>query len=130
MVGERDEVAQEIFDAIGWWRDERSVAWACAAPADPVLFCADDSRETLLGGSFNNVPTSDLYQIVSQSFSDPFAGQAVEKTITWRLVNQIVSRVDYLWLHGINSLGAGIVPVAASTHDLAVVEISLTPAGS
>ena len=85
---------------------------------------------TLLGGSFNNVPTSDLYQIVSQSFSDPFAGQAVEKTITWRLVNQIVSRVDYLWLHGINSLGAGIVPVAASTHDLAVVEISLTPAGN
>ena len=85
---------------------------------------------TVLGGTFNNVPTSDLYQVVSQSFADPFAGQAVEKTITWHLPNQVASRVDYVWLHAITSLGAGIVPVSASTHDLAVVEISLAPPGN
>jgi len=84
----------------------------------------------ILGGTFNNVPTSDLYLRTKQLFFDPFEGQAAEKTITWQLVNNITSRVDYLWLRGITPLGAQIVPVSASTHNLAVVEITLTPSGS
>jgi endonuclease/exonuclease/phosphatase family metal-dependent hydrolase len=85
------------------------------------------TTQVIVGGTFNNVPTSDLYQRMAQSFADPFAGQAAEKTTTWRLINNLTSRVDYLWLRGITSTGAGIVPVPASTHDLAVVEIALAP---
>jgi endonuclease/exonuclease/phosphatase family metal-dependent hydrolase len=119
------DVSQSTADQEQDQRTQLGQVFGLVNQTDPGL-----TLRTMLGGTFNNVPTSDLYQIVSQSFADPFAGQAVEKTITWRLVNQIVSRVDYLWLHGITSLGAGIIPVSASTHDLAVVEISLSAAGN
>ncbi|MHB8624881.1 MAG: endonuclease/exonuclease/phosphatase family protein [Aggregatilineales bacterium] len=86
------------------------------------------TTQVIVGGTFNNVPTSDLYLRMKQSFVDPFEGQAAEKTNTWQLVNNVTSRVDYLWLSkGITMSGAGIVPAPASTHNLVVVEIALTP---
>lgn len=83
------------------------------------------NTRTLIGGTFNNVPSSDLYQRMAQYFSDPFAGFATEKAITWRLVNNVTSRVDYLWLRRINSLQAGVVEMADSTHNMPVLEIGL-----
>ncbi len=91
---------------------------------DPTL-----TTRTLIGGTFNNVPTSDLYQRMAQYFSDPFAGFAAEKAITWRLINNVNSRVDYLWLRRINSLQAGVVEMGASTHNMAVLEIGLLSTG-
>lgn len=87
---------------------------------DPTL-----TTRTLIGGTFNNVPSSDLYQRMAQYFSDPFAGFASEKAVTWRLVNNVTSRVDYLWLRRINSLQAGVVEMTASTHNMPVLEIGL-----
>ncbi len=89
---------------------------------DPTL-----TTRTLIGGTFNNTPSSDLYQRMFQAFADPFGGLASEKAITWRLVNNITSRVDYVWLRRITATSVGVVDMAATTHNMAVVEIGLLP---
>jgi endonuclease/exonuclease/phosphatase family metal-dependent hydrolase len=87
---------------------------------DPAL-----TSRTVVGGTFNNVPFSDIYQYMAQSYIDPFAGLQAEKAVTWNLVNGVTSRVDYLWLRNITSRFVGVVPVPQSTHNMAVVEIGL-----
>lgn len=87
---------------------------------DPAL-----TSRTVVGGTFNNVPFSDIYQYMAQSYIDPFAGLQAEKAVTWNLVNGVTSRVDYLWLRNITSRFVGVVPMPQSTHNMAVVEIGL-----
>jgi endonuclease/exonuclease/phosphatase family metal-dependent hydrolase len=84
------------------------------------------TSRTIVGGTFNNVPDSDIYQYMSQSpFSDPLAGLPNEKAITLKLVNGGTARVDYLWLRHITSQGAAVVVMQQSTHNMPVVEIGL-----
>jgi endonuclease/exonuclease/phosphatase family metal-dependent hydrolase len=90
------------------------------AANDPAL-----TNPTVLGGTFNNTPGSDVYQKLASYFADPFAGLAAEKAITWRLINNVVSRVDYLWLRNVTSLSAGVSEMQATTHNMPVVEIGL-----
>jgi endonuclease/exonuclease/phosphatase family metal-dependent hydrolase len=88
---------------------------------DPSL-----TNRTLIGGTFNTVPDSDIYQyMVQTSFLDPFAGLQAEKAITLKRVNGASARVDYLWLRHITSRFVGVVPLQQSTHNMAVVEIGL-----
>lgn len=109
-VQEKDQLAQrdQIFGLIN--------------QNDPTL-----TTRTVIGGSFNNTPGSDLYQSMAQSFLDPFVGLAEEKAITWRLVNNVTSRVDYLWLRRVTPLQVGVAPLTSSTHNMAVLEIGLLP---
>jgi endonuclease/exonuclease/phosphatase family metal-dependent hydrolase len=85
----------------------------------------DPKTRVVVGGTFNNTPASDLYGHMAAAFVDPFAGIAQEKTQTWRLVNNVTSRVDYLWLRGITPLSAAVADLTESTHGMAVVEIAL-----
>lgn len=82
-------------------------------------------NRTVLGGTFNNTPGSDVYQKLAAYFSDPFSGLAAEKAITWKLINNVTSRVDYLWLRNVTSLSAGVSELQATTHNMPVVEIGL-----
>jgi len=109
-VQEKDQLAQrdQIFGLIN--------------QNDPTL-----TTRTVIGGSFNNTPGSDLYQSMAQSFLDPLVGLAEEKAITWRLVNNVTSRVDYLWLRRVTPLQVGVAPLTSSTHNMAVLEIGLLP---
>jgi endonuclease/exonuclease/phosphatase family metal-dependent hydrolase len=90
------------------------------ASNDPNL-----KERTVLGGTLNNTPGSDVYQQVALYFSDPFVNFAAEKVNTWRLVNGTVSRVDYIWLRQVNSLRAGVVEMQATPHNMPVVEITI-----
>jgi endonuclease/exonuclease/phosphatase family metal-dependent hydrolase len=83
-------------------------------------------NRTILGGTFNNTPGSDVYQKLAAYFADPFSGLAAEKAITWRLINNVTSRVDYLWVRNVISLSAGVAELQATTHNMPVVEIRLT----
>jgi len=80
---------------------------------------------TVLGGTFNNVPDSDLIQSVGErGFSDPFAGTNVQRSATL-LRTGIRARVDYVWIYPQIAEGVGVMPTVASDHRLAYVQISL-----
>jgi endonuclease/exonuclease/phosphatase (EEP) superfamily protein YafD len=85
----------------------------------------DPNSRILLGGTFNTIPGSDIYQFVSQTFVDPFGGLQTEKATTLKLVNGDVARVDYLWMRNITGRFVSIVPITVSSHNMAVVEIGL-----
>jgi endonuclease/exonuclease/phosphatase family metal-dependent hydrolase len=88
---------------------------------DPPL-----TNRTVLGGTFNTVPGSDIYQYLAQSsFTDPFSSLPAEKAVTLRRVNGDIARVDYLWLRQITSKFVGTAPILQSTHNMSVVEIGL-----
>jgi endonuclease/exonuclease/phosphatase family metal-dependent hydrolase len=88
---------------------------------DPSL-----TNRTLVGGTFNTVPGSDIYQYMAQSsFTDPFAGLQAERAVTLKMVDGATARVDYIWLLHITSRFVGVVPINQSTHNMAVVEIGL-----
>lgn len=80
----------------------------------------------LLGGTFNNIPNSDLVaQMPAASFIDPFAGIPLELSATlWR--TDLKARVDYLWLRNPLLLcGNGWMDSAASDHRMIFSEILL-----
>jgi endonuclease/exonuclease/phosphatase family metal-dependent hydrolase len=88
---------------------------------DPSL-----TSRTVVGGTFNNTPGSDIYQYMAQSsFTDPLAGRQAEKAVTLKLVNGRTERVDYLWLRHITSRSADVASIPQSTHNMPVVEIGL-----
>ncbi len=81
---------------------------------------------TVIGGTFNNVPDSDLLARMRDSgFNDPFAGIALQQSATyWRTGQR--ARLDYLWLTPqIRAVGALVVESNASDHRLAFVGIDL-----
>lgn len=80
---------------------------------------------TVLGGTFNNVPDSDLIRSVGErGFSDPFAGTNVERSATL-IRTGVRARVDYIWIYPQIAEGVGVMPTVASDHRLAYVQISL-----
>jgi endonuclease/exonuclease/phosphatase family metal-dependent hydrolase len=80
---------------------------------------------TVLGGTFNNVPDSDLVRSVGErGFSDPFAGTNVQRSATL-LRTGIRARVDYVWIYPQIAEGVGVMPTIASDHRLTYVQISL-----
>ncbi len=84
------------------------------------------TSRTIVGGTFNTVPDSDIYQyMIQSSFTDPHAGLQAEKAITLKRVNGSTARVDYLWLRQITMRFISIVPMQGSTHNMPVVEIGL-----
>ncbi|HLY25835.1 MAG TPA: endonuclease/exonuclease/phosphatase family protein [Aggregatilineales bacterium] len=85
----------------------------------------DPNTRTIVGGTFNNVPESDIYNYMKQTFIDPFAGRPQEKVVTLKLVNGGTARMDYLWLRQITVQYADVVNIDASTHDMPVIQIGL-----
>ncbi|MBZ0292872.1 MAG: endonuclease/exonuclease/phosphatase family protein [Anaerolineae bacterium] len=80
----------------------------------------------IIGGTFNNVPTSPLIQQMRDAgFSDPFDGQPRELSYTlWRTGQQ--ARIDYLWLRPpLQKLSAGVMDTNASDHRMPVVEVQI-----
>ncbi len=82
----------------------------------------------VVGGTFNAIPGSKIYQFMGQSFKDPAAGLPAEKSFTLKLVNGGTARVDYLWLSNISSRGVSVGQIPQSTHNIVVVEIGLQQA--
>ena len=95
---------------------------------------------TVFGGTFNNVPDSDLISLISDNgFVDCVtADSPVELSATFRRVNAL-ARLDYLWLWQ-NTLGGGQTCVPAviddpvsgeiitwhpSDHRMAIIEVPL-----
>lgn len=92
------------------------------------LIAANDppfSNRTILGGTFNNTPGSDVYQKLAAQFGDPFAGTVEEKAVTWELVNNVTSRVDYLWVRNVTPASAGVSDLQGSTHNMPVIDLGL-----
>ncbi len=80
----------------------------------------------VVGGTFNNVPTSPLIQQMRDvGFSDPFDGQPREISYTlWRTGQR--ARVDYLWIRPpLQKLSAGVMETSASDHRMLVVETQI-----
>ncbi|HYO87417.1 MAG TPA: endonuclease/exonuclease/phosphatase family protein [Candidatus Limnocylindrales bacterium] len=84
---------------------------------------------TVLGGTFNNVPDSDLLaQVRAAGFTDSFAGLPIELSAT--LVRQGLqpARIDFVLLRNLSPAeGVLVLNSAASDHRLAVTGIDLTP---
>lgn len=84
---------------------------------------------TILGGTFNNVPDSDLLdQVRAAGFSDPFSGLPIELSAT--LVRQGLppARIDYVMLRNLSPAeGVLVLNSSASDHRLAVTGVDLNP---
>ncbi|MBC8098998.1 MAG: endonuclease/exonuclease/phosphatase family protein, partial [Armatimonadetes bacterium] len=81
---------------------------------------------TVVGGTFNNIPDSDLAQRMRDlGFADPFADlPPVLSDTFWQTTRR--ARLDYLWLVNLPGLQAIALDSAASDHRLAVVEVAIT----
>ncbi len=81
---------------------------------------------TVIGGTFFNVPDSDLLQQMRvANFQDPFAGYALELGATFSRVGLPRARFDYLWLRNLSPGGVNVDPSPASDHRLAVTGVFL-----
>jgi endonuclease/exonuclease/phosphatase family metal-dependent hydrolase len=84
---------------------------------------------TILGGTFNNVPDSDLLaQVRAAGFTDSFSGLPIELSAT--LVRQGIApaRIDFVLLRNLSPAeGVLVLNSAASDHRLAVTGVDLTP---
>lgn len=83
----------------------------------------------VIGGTFNNVPDSDLVARMRDSgFIDHFAEMPLENSATyWRTGAR--ARLDYLWTtRNLQVIGRGVNPSNASDHRLATLEIQLRQA--
>lgn len=80
----------------------------------------------VLGGTFNNTPTSPLIQQVRDAgFRDPFAGQPAVLSFTLQRTNQ-EARVDYLWLRPpLQEISAGVMETRPSDHRMPVIELQI-----
>ena len=82
---------------------------------------------TVIGGTFNNVPDSDLLaQMRIAGFEDPFAGYPIELGATFVRSGLPRARFDYIWLRNLSSVGVGVSNTTASDHRLAVVGVDIT----
>lgn len=78
----------------------------------------------VVGGTFNNIPSSDLIQRVrAAGFTDPFADQPVATSNTFVQTGRR-ARLDYLFTNML-ALGANVDDTPASDHRLAVVGLLL-----
>lgn len=93
---------------------------------------------TIVGGTFNNIPTSDLIRRMSANglFVDAFADEPLEMAATFRRTNAM-SRLDYLWTTSegnlsvlvpsvIDPVSGGHVDAHPSDHRMAVIWVELT----
>lgn len=80
----------------------------------------------VLGGTFNNVPTSPLIQQLRDAgFRDPFAGQPPARSYTLLRTN-LQARVDYLWLRPpLQEISAGVMDNRGSDHLMPVIELQI-----
>lgn len=80
----------------------------------------------VLGGTFNNTPTSPLIQQMRDAgFRDPFAGQPAVRSYTLDRTN-LQARVDYLWLRPpLQEISAGVMDNRGSDHRMAVIELQI-----
>ncbi|MBN1679950.1 MAG: endonuclease/exonuclease/phosphatase family protein [Anaerolineae bacterium] len=94
----------------------------------------DWNNRLLIGGTFNYIPDSPLYQrlrmneLDNPGIKDPFAGLRAETANTVYLVDGTAARYDYLWVYQLPFSGVliDISPEAAnaSDHRPAIVAIS------
>ncbi|MBK8136352.1 MAG: endonuclease/exonuclease/phosphatase family protein [Anaerolineae bacterium] len=78
----------------------------------------------VVGGTFNNIPSSDLIQRMRQTgLSDPFEEQPQENSKTFVQTGRS-ARYDYLFTNML-ALGAIVVDSTASDHRLAVIGLSI-----
>lgn len=80
---------------------------------------------TVLGGTFNNIPDSELIQTIQKNgFVDHFAGGTLESTATfWRTGER--ARLDYLWTARLSVVRRGVSDSNASDHRMATIEVQL-----
>ncbi len=109
VEGEQDQI-QQIKEIFGFISQNDS---------------AQETSRTIVGGTYNNVPGTDIYQYMASQFIDPLAGLQAEKAVTLKLVNGSAARVDYLWLRNIMSRFVGAPPMPHWNHNMVVVEIGL-----
>ena len=80
----------------------------------------------IIGGTFNNVPDSDVIQrMKNNGFTDYFEGQPLETSATfWRTGQR--ARLDYIWATpALNINGSNVINSNASDHRPAVIGIDL-----
>ncbi len=84
----------------------------------------------VVGGTFNNIPSSTLSdQMRTAGFDDPFAGLPTQLSATFVRSNYPRTRLDYIWLRSLETLGANVVDNRASDHLMAVVEVQIALQG-
>ncbi len=80
----------------------------------------------VLGGTFNNVPGSPVYnEVAFRNYVDPFAEMDVpeDAAITLRRMGAGVARFDYIWLRGLRPRIPAVIERDPSDHRLVVVEV-------
>jgi endonuclease/exonuclease/phosphatase family metal-dependent hydrolase len=85
----------------------------------------------VLGGTFNNTPTSPLIQQMRDAgFRDPFAGQPAVRSYTLQRTG-LEARVDYLWLRPpLQEISAGVMETQPSDHRMPVIELQIAARSS
>ncbi len=81
---------------------------------------------TIIGGTFNNLPDSNLIQRLKDSgFIDYFEGGPVDRFATFYRTDA-QARLDYLWTtRNLNVTQRGVIDTRASDHRMATIELSL-----
>ncbi len=81
---------------------------------------------TVLGGTFNNVPDSDLIMLLQSTiFRDAFAGQPLDDSFTVERTG-LRARLDYLWVANLTVEGAIVMDGDGSDHRMAVIGVNIT----
>lgn len=80
---------------------------------------------TVFGGTFNNIPDSDLIQRMRDNgFVDHFGDGTLEQTATfWRTGER--ARLDYLWTVRMTVIGRNVIDTHASDHRMATIGVQL-----
>lgn len=100
-------------------------------------FADDDIGRTVLGGTFNNIPSSDIILTLTETvgFVDHFSDLPPALAVTFQRTG-VAARLDYLWttqVRGfqvvesavINDLGREVLARQASDHLIAVIALDL-----
>ncbi|MGJ3237826.1 MAG: endonuclease/exonuclease/phosphatase family protein [Anaerolineae bacterium] len=83
---------------------------------------------TILGGTFHNVASSPLMNIVRDyGFNDPFAGTNITLTATLNRSNLEPARIDFLWVwaQSLPQVGVNVVASRSSDHRMAYAEFQI-----
>ncbi|OGO12181.1 MAG: hypothetical protein A2Z66_10595 [Chloroflexi bacterium RBG_13_66_10] len=87
-----------------------------------------DAAPATFGGDFNAEPGSEVARAVEAAgFRDPFLTLGIDPPPLTDPAVDPRTRIDYVWLRGVEPVGAWVAESLASDHRMVVVEIDLGP---
>ncbi len=123
MAHARVQMGGQALDVYGVWlgleAEER------ARQLDDALPIIGAASPAILGGDFNATPDSPVYaRMRAAGFEDPFIVGGFAPALTDPAVDP-ASRIDYVWMRGLQVQDAQVLDSLASDHRMVVIEVTL-----